>query len=188
MKEFKDYLYNMYLEFIMKQYRALGYDMDVSENIVRKYCIDTDKFYEENGLHIYDYEFIVKNICNFGCDENYMYFRDIGDCTHYLNNNLHKGIWMDISDLGMTVGKFLKEIKNDFIHWYSDNDLIVHHMSYTYMISWNDGTSEEEELRIDSYVAKIAIINDLNSPDGHLELLTVDTLKQLKQGRIWWEY
>lgn len=205
-------LYKRYFQFIKEQYRECGCDIDESDVIAERYNVDVKEFNKRNsgiihlGFHGYSYvmkvinnEELEDNIANVGCEfttaDGYVFFHNIGDCTMFLEEILHQKIFLDISDLNMSVDKFVKACDNELLSYYDLNEMIIHHMSYNDTMTLDDLENDEVNDASDVYVAKMAIVFDYGCEYvydaacfGHIEILTVRTEKQLRQGKIWWRY
>ncbi len=206
-------LYKRYFQFIKEQYRECGCDIDESDVIAEKYNVDVKEFNKRNpdihlGFHGYSYVMKVinneefnddYNITNVGCEfttaEGYIFFYDIGDCTMFLEEILHQKIFFDVSYLNMSVDEFVKICSNGILSFYDLNEVIIHHMAYNDTMTLNDLENSELDDASDVYVAKMAIMFDYDCKYGydaacfgHVEILTVRTEKQLRQGKIWWRY
>lgn len=206
-------LYKRYFQFIKEQYRECGCDIDESDVIAEKYNVDVKEFNKRNpDIHLgfYGYSYVMKvvdneeldddcNITNIGYEfttaEGYIFFYDIGDCTMFLEEILHQKIFFDVSYLNMSVDEFVKICSNGILSYYDLNEVIIHHMAYNDTMTLNDLENSELDDASDVYVAKMAIMFDYDCKYGydaacfgHLEILTVRTEKQLRQGKIWWRY
>lgn len=205
-------LYERYFQFIKEQYRECGCDIDESDVIAEKYNVDVKEFNKRNpdihlGFHGYSYvmkvvdnkeldeDYIMNVGYGFKTAEGYVFFYDIGDCTMFLEEKLHQKIFLDVSELNMSVDEFVKACDNGLLSYYGLDEMIIHHMAYNDTMTLNDLENDEVDDASDVYVAKMAIIFDYDCKYGydcacvgHVEILTVDTEKQLRQGKIWWRY
>ena len=205
-------LYKRYFQFIKEQYRECGCDIDESDVIAEKYNVDVKEFNKRNQgiihLGFYGYSYVMKvinneeldnNIVNVGCEfttaEGYIFFHNTGDCTMFLEEILHQKIFLDVSELNMSVDEFVKTCSNGLLSFYNLNEMIIHHMAYNDTMTLDDLENDKLDDTSNTYVAKMAIVFDYDCKYGydaacfgHVEILTVRTEKQLRQGKIWWRY
>lgn len=206
-------LYKRYFKFIKEQYRECGCDVDESDVIAEKYNVDVKKFNNEHpdipfGFYAYssyvmkiiddeelDDDYIMNVGYSFTTADGYVFFEGIADCTMFLEEKLNQKIFFDVSDLNMSVDEFVKTCSNGLISFYNLNEMIIHHMAYNDTMKLNDLENDELYDASDVYVAKMAIVFDYDCKYGyasacigHMEILTVNTEKQLRQGKIWWRY
>lgn len=205
-------LYKRYFQFIKEQYRECGCDVDESDVIAEKYNVDVKEFNKRNpdihfGFHHLSYvmkvidneelddDYIMNVGYRFTTADGYVFFHDIADCTMFLEEKLHQKIFFDVSDLNMSVDEFIKTCSNGLLSFYNLNKMIIHHMAYNDTMTLNDLENDEVDDTSDVYVAKMAIVFNYDCKYGydaacfgHVEILTVRTEKQLRQGKIWWRY
>lgn len=193
----KNYFYNKIELRIKEQFNECGYDLDDSHLIVKKYKIDENVLYDNGYRSIWGYDFAAVNKED---NDNVILFSNLEECSYYAMATLHQSIFIDVSELEMTVREFIDVMSknNDLIAYDCRKKTIVNYMTMndatdiTYLMNHSEDINEDEcsddvNSIIDTYVAKLSV-SALVEYDSCVELLTVGTQKQLRQGKIWWKY
>lgn len=193
----ENYFYNEVYCLIGQQFYECGYDLDETSLIVEEYGIDENILLDNGYTSTWGYDFAAVNRKD---NNDVILFYNFEECIYYAGTTLHMSTFIDVSYLEMTVRDFINVMsKNrDITAYYCRKKSIVHcgtmndETDITYIMNHSEDIKEDEcgddvNRIIDTYVSKLSI-SSYNVFDAYVELLTVDTQKQLRQGKIWWRY